>query len=153
MKTRKNPFIFLSAIALSFAAVTHAADFTWAGGNGNWSDANWNPGPVAGPTTAGNTATISTGIVTANVGGPGALDSITLGAGSQLTLYNGDSGLYAYQGISNLILQGGTVNGGSGTYNAYGASILGNLTVSGSAASTITGACGSGERAATAAGR
>jgi fibronectin-binding autotransporter adhesin len=139
MKLRHH--LFASAItAISLASSAHAADYTWDGGNGNWNATNWNGGTASGPTTAGNTATINSGNVTANIGGPGNVDSITLGSGSQLNLYNGDSGIYAYGYFPNLVLQGGTVNGGSGTYSAYGASVLGNVTVSGSAASTITGA-------------
>ena len=143
MKFRLNSFLRSSSLLATTVAITGsalAADFTWDGGNGNWTDTNWNTASSSGPTSAGNTATINSGAVTANVGGPGALDSITIGSGGQLNLYNGDGNIYAYQAIGNLILQGGTVNGGSGTYNAYGASILGNVTVSGSAASTITGA-------------
>lgn len=144
MKTRINPFLrrasIVTAATIAFAASAHAADFTWDGGTGNWNATNWNGATASGPTTPGNTATINSGIVTANIGGPGNVDSITLGSGSQLNLYNGDGGIYAYGYFPNLVLQGGTVNGGSGTYNAYGASALGNVTVSGSAASTITGA-------------
>jgi autotransporter-associated beta strand protein len=143
MKTKTlqliKTFVAPVGIAMAIVTSTHAVDYTWGGGTGNWNAANWNPGAGSGPTTAGNTATITNGNVTANVGGPGALDSITLGSGGQLNFYNGDGGIYAYQGVGNLILQGGTVNGGSATYNAYGCSILGNVTVSGSAPSTITG--------------
>jgi len=139
MKSRTNPFVLISAAALVFVTTAHAADFTWDGGTGNWNATNWNGATATGPTTAGNTATINSGVVTANVGGPGNVDSITLGSGAQLNLYNGDGGIYAYGVFNNLILQGGTVNGGSATYHAYGASWLGNVTVSGSAASTITG--------------
>ena len=131
-------YLFIAVLA-ALASSARAVDYTWDGGTGNWNATNWNSGSSSGPTTAGNTATINSGAVTANVGGPGALDSITIGSGGQLNFYNGDGGIFAYQGVSNLILHGGTVNGGSATYNAYGASILGNVTVSGSAASTITG--------------
>jgi len=144
MKSLLNPFVRLSSLitaaAVPFAASALAVDYTWDGGTGNWNATNWNGATASGPTTAGNTATINSGNVTANVGGPGNVDSITLGSGAQLNLYNGDGGIFAYGYFPNLILQGGTVNGGSGTYNAYGASILTNVTVSGSAASTITGA-------------
>ncbi len=133
-------FTLLTCASIAFAGSAHAADFTWDGGTGNWNATNWNGGTASGPVTAGNTATINSGNVTANVGGPGNVDSITLGSGAQLNLYNGDGGIYAYGYFPNLVLQGGTVNGGSATYHAYGASIFGNVTVSGSAASTITGA-------------
>jgi autotransporter-associated beta strand protein len=143
MKSRLHSFFhfstLLTAASIAFAGSASAADFTWDGGTGNWNATNWNGGTASGPVTAGNTATINSGNVTANVGGPGNVDSITLGSAAQLNLYNGDGGIYAYQGASNLVLQGGTVNGGSATYHAYGASLLGNMTVSGSAASTITG--------------
>ena len=134
------PATYLSiAVLVALAPSVQAVDYTWDGGTGNWNATNWNGASASGPTTAGNTATISSGNVTANVGGPGNLDSITIGSGGQLNFYNGDFSIFAYQGVGNLILQGGIVNGGSATYNAYGASILGNVTVSGSAASTITG--------------
>ena len=132
MKTRNNPFLLISAV-FSVASAAHAVDFTWDGGTGNWTDTNWNGATASGPTTAGNTATINSGTVTANVG-VGGVDSITMGGG-QLNVANNPG---VYQSLGNLILQGGTVSG-SGNYNAYGASLLGNLTVSGSAASTITG--------------
>ena len=125
-------------LSFSVALTAQALDYTWDGGTGNWNAVNWNGATASGPTTAGNTATIYSGNVTANVG-VGSLDSVTLGSGGQLNFYNGDFSIFAYQGVGNLVLQGGTVNGGSATYNAYGASILGNVTVSGSAASTITG--------------
>jgi len=137
MKPRFNPFLVTSAAILAIATCTHAVDYTWDGGTGNWNATNWNGATTSGPTSAGNTAIINSGTVTANVGGPGNLDSIIIGSGGQLNLYNGDGGIYAYQGIGNLNLQGGIVNGGSATYHAYGASLLGNVTVSGSAASTI----------------
>ncbi|MCB1132695.1 MAG: hypothetical protein KDN05_16340, partial [Verrucomicrobiae bacterium] len=141
MKPRSNPYLVISAAvtALALATSAHAADFTWDGGAGNWNATNWNGGTATGPTTAGNTATINSGTVTANVGGLGNVDSITIGTGGQLNFYNGDGGIFAYQGVGNLVLQGGTVNGGAATYNAYGCSFLGNVTVSGTAASTITG--------------
>jgi fibronectin-binding autotransporter adhesin len=137
MKPRINSFVrfstLITAAWIAFAASASAADFTWDGGTGNWTDINWNGASASGPTTAGNTATINSGNVTANVGGPGNVDSITLGSGSQLNLSNS-----AYGYFGNLILQGGTVSG-SGNYNAYGAAIFGNVTVNGSAASTILG--------------
>ena len=142
MKSRINPFVrfstLLTAATIALAASAQAADFTWDGGTGNWNATNWNSGAASGPTTAGNTATINSGIVNVNVGGTGSLDSITLGSGAQMNVYNGDGGIYAYTTFANLILQGGTLNGGSATYHTYGTSMIGNLTVSGSAASTIT---------------
>ncbi len=140
MKTRINHSLFLSTATLAFVTCAHAVDYTWDGGNGNWNATNWNGATASGPTTAGNTATINSGVVTANVGGPGNVDTITLGSGSQLNVYNGDGGIYAYGYFPNLVLLGGTFNGGSATYHAYGASWLGNVTVSGSAASTISSA-------------
>ena len=142
MKPRINSFVhfssLLTAATIAFAASAHAVDYTWDGGTGNWNAVNWNGATASGPTSPGATATINSGNVTLNVGGPGNLDSITLGSGAQINMYNGDGGIYAYQGLSNLILQGGTVNGGSATYHTYGCSAIGNVTVSGSAASTIT---------------
>jgi autotransporter-associated beta strand protein len=132
MKTRRNPFLLISAV-FSVASAAHAADFTWDGGTGNWNATNWNGATASGPVTPGNTATINSGNVTVNVGGPGNVDSITLGSGAQLNLSNS-----AYGYFGNLILQGGTVSG-SGNYNAYGAAIFGNVTVNGSTASTISG--------------
>jgi len=137
MKSRTNSFVrfstLLTAASIAFAASASAADFTWDGGTGNWNATNWNGATASGPVTAGNTATINSGNVTVNVGGPGNVDSITLGSGAQLNLSNS-----AYGYFGNLILQGGTVSG-SGNYNAYGAAIFGNVTVNGSAASTISG--------------
>jgi len=141
MKYSSNPFLRLTAAAAALVLATsaQAVDYTWDGGNGNWTATNWNGATATGPTSSGNTATINSGgNVTVNVGGTGSLDSITLGSGAQMNVYNGDSGIYAYTTFANLILQGGTLNGGSATYHTYGASQIGNLTVSGSAASTIT---------------
>ena len=143
MKHTSHPLVrfssLLAAATVAFATSGHAGDYTWDGGNGNWNATNWNGATASGPTSAGNTATINSGTVTANVGGPGNVDSITLGGGAQLNLYNGDGGIYAYGVFNNLILQGGTVHGGSAYYHAYGASWLGNVTVGGAAASAITG--------------
>ena len=135
MKSQPARLSFLKGSALVLLGLTagvHAAPYTWDGGTGNWNDINWNTASASGPTSSGNTAVINSGNVTANVG-VGGVDSITLGSGAQLNFYNG-----AYQGVGNLVLQGGTVSG-SGNYNAYGASIISGLTVSGSVASTITG--------------
>lgn len=120
----RNYLAALLGVAIAFVTSAQAADYTWGGGTGNWNDANWNPGPVTGPITAGNTATITNGTVTLNVDGPGNLDSITLGSGGQINMYNGDGGINAYQGLGNLILQGGIVNGGSATYHAVFNDIL-----------------------------
>ena len=143
MKHTGHPLVrfspLLAAAIVAFATSGHAVDYTWDGGTGNWNATNWNGATASGPTSAGNTATINSGTVTANVGGPGNVDSITLGSGAQLNLYNGDGGIYAYGVFNNLILQGGTVHGGSAYYHAYGASWLGNVTVGGAAASAITG--------------
>ncbi|TAE77160.1 MAG: hypothetical protein EAZ65_01645 [Verrucomicrobia bacterium] len=64
----------------------------------------------------------------------GSADAVdyTVGVGETLNLSNG-----SYTG-ANLLLQGGTVSG-SGNYNAYGASVITGVAVSGSAPSTITG--------------
>ena len=130
---RGLPATYLSiAVLVALAPSVQAVDYTWDGVINHWNTTNWNGGTASGPTTAGNTATINSGTVWAGVN-VSAVDSITVGAGGQLDVWNG-----AYQGLGNLTLQGGTLYG-SGEYHAYGASVLGNMTVSGSAASTITG--------------
>ena len=139
MKTRLNPFLRFSSIlaaATALATSAQAVDYTWGGGTSNWGDTSatgWNGGPPA----TGDTATIIGGTVSlsdvTDANNASAATSITIGSGGQFNVSNS-----LYRGYGNLILQGGTLNG-SGSYNAYGASYLGNVTVSGTAASTITG--------------
>ncbi|MFO1491373.1 MAG: autotransporter-associated beta strand repeat-containing protein [Kiritimatiellia bacterium] len=124
-----------SAVLVAFAASVQAADYTWGGGTGNWSDANWNPGPVSGPTAGSDTATINTGTVSLNVGGMN-VGSLTLGTGGTFNAYNWN-GVNTYTGYGNLLLQGGVING-IGNYHNWGAGILVNTTVSGSSASTLS---------------
>ena len=120
---------------VTLAAGANAADYTWGGGSGNWSDANWTPGPVSGPTAGSDTAAINTGTVNLNVGGMN-VGTLTLGAGGTFNAYNWN-GTNTYTGYGNLVLQGGVLNG-SGNYHNWGAGILVNTTVSGSSASTIS---------------
>ncbi len=137
MKSRTNPSLcFTVAVAIAFTASAHAADYTWSGGDGNWGDSNWNPGPVAGPTSGSDTATINSGTVTLNAGGMN-VSSLTVGAGATFHAYNWISGVNTYTGYNSIVLQGGTVNG-VGNYHNWGAGILRNVTVSGSSASTLS---------------
>lgn len=127
--------ILATAGYVSLASFVQAADYTWGGGNGNWSDANWNPGPVSGPTANTDTATISGGTVSLNVAGMN-VGSLTLGAGGTFDAYN-YNGVNTYTGYGNVFLQGGVLNG-IGNYHNWGAGVLVNTTVSGSSASTIS---------------
>ena len=127
--------ILTASALVSLASSLQAADYTWGGGNGNWSDANWNPGPVSGPTAGSDTATISGGTVSLNIGGMN-VGSLALGAGGTFDAYN-YNGVNTYTAYGNLLLQGGVING-IGNYHNWGAGILVNTTVSGSSASTIS---------------
>lgn len=109
--------------------------FTWIGGDGSWGDANWNPGPSSGPTSAYESATINSGNVHINVAGAGNVGAITI-TGGTLHAYNWN-GTNTYSGYNNLILQGGAFNG-NGNYHNWGAGILNQVTASGTAASTIS---------------
>jgi fibronectin-binding autotransporter adhesin len=124
-------------VFVALATSIQAVDYTWGGGNGNWSDANWNPGPVPGPTSNADTATINTGTVTLNVGGMNA-GTLTIGTGGTFNAYNWN-GVNTYTAYGNLLLQGGVING-IGNYHNWGAGILVNTAVSGSSASTISAA-------------
>lgn len=138
MKPRIQPFLRVSTAFAAAAAIVHnaqAADFTWGGGDGNWSDSNWNPGPVSGPTSGSDTATINSGTVSLNVGGMN-IGSLTLGTGGALNAFNWN-GANTYTAYNSLLLQGGTIDG-IGNYQNWGAGILKNVTVSGSSPSTIS---------------
>ncbi len=137
MKPRPHAILPIHAATAALALVTsaHAADYIWAGGTGNWSDANWNPGPVSGPTSGSDTATINSGSVSLNIGGMN-VGSLTLGTGGTFNAYNWN-GVNTYTAYNNLLLQGGTLNG-IGNYHNWGAGILKNVTVSGSTPSTIS---------------
>lgn len=63
-----------------------AVDYTWGGGTGNWSNANWNLGPVSGPTSVSDTATINSGTVSLNDAGMN-VGSLTLGPGATFNVY------------------------------------------------------------------
>jgi len=64
--------VAVSAAAIAWVMVAHAPradDYSWNGGDGTWPSAGWtndttSTSPVAGPTAADNTATISGGTVT-----------------------------------------------------------------------------------------
>ena len=124
----------LLAATVVIAGSAHAADFTWDGGTGNWNATNWNGLTATGPVSAGNTATINSGNVTVNVGGVASVDSITV-TGAQLNL---DEDI-VYGVYGNITLQGATLNGVNTGNDGYGVSALSGLTVSGSAASSLTG--------------
>jgi autotransporter-associated beta strand protein len=143
MKSHHNRFLPLALIGSALALVTsaHAENYTWGGGNGNWTDTNWTPGPVAGSVVVGsaNTATISGG-VTVDVnwkfssGTGGNLAAITV-SGATLNLYNNNGGDY-FSTFGNLFLAGGTI---TGSYNSgyFGGANLRKVTVTGTSASTI----------------
>ncbi len=108
---------------------------TWGGGNGSWTDtstAGWN----GGPPLADDHASIHGGSVDVNVAGVGNLGSLTL-SGGVLNVYNFIAGINTYAAYNNLTLQGGTLHG-NGSYNNWGAGILGTQMVSGTTASTIS---------------
>ena len=116
------------------------ADYTWGGGNLDWTDTSgtgWNGGPPA----TGDNATINIGTVnlpTNNLVNP--LASLTIGGSGKLTQVIGNS----WSQINNLALQGGTLESVSNALSTFGCYWLpGTVTVSGSAASSITTA-GSG---------
>lgn len=114
---------------------TQPVAYVWGGGNGNWSEVRWNPGPVAGPTASADTAVIGSGTVSLDVGNMN-VSSLTIGAGAGFNAYNWN-GVNTYTAYNHLILQGGAVNG-IGSYHNWGAGVLKNVTVSGSAASSIS---------------
>ena len=114
---------------------TQGIAYAWGGGAGNWSDANWNPGPVAGPTAFSDAAVIGSGTVSLNVSGVN-IRALTLGAGATFNAYNWN-GVNTYTAYNHLILQGAVVQG-AGSYHNWGAGILKQVTVTGAAAATIS---------------
>jgi len=116
-----------------------AADYTWDGSTDTWGSSHWNPGSVPGPTTAGNTATISVGTVsfsqhdTFGNASTGDSPDITLNSGGTLS-----SGGNWFNTIWNLNLNGGTLSadGGHATWGAF--ALGGTVTVGGSSASLIS---------------
>jgi len=111
MKTKNKRFpriVSLSAALVASMSSLHAADFTWGGGNLNWTDisaAGWNGGPPA----ATDTAAINSGTVTVTA----AIDAapITIAAGGKLVID------YASAVVANAITLNGTTAGGA-IYNA-----------------------------------
>ena len=143
-----------------------AVDYTWGGGTGNWSEVNWLSGPVSGPTAGSDTATISSGYVTADAsyqppGGSGIsvaaitvengtlnlstfnlinnTGAMTIGAGGLLTQTN----VNGWNILNNLTMQGGTLQSVGTVGGAFGSYFLpGTVTVSGGAASYFTNSGG-----------
>jgi autotransporter-associated beta strand protein len=120
-----------------------ADEFTWNGSDGTWPSLNWtnattSDSPVAGPTTGGNTATISAGTVTFagndTFGNDGttASPAITLNAGATL-----NSGGFFNQ-IWDLNLAGGTLlSDGGPNVNFPAFQLAGTMSVTGSQPSSI----------------
>jgi fibronectin-binding autotransporter adhesin len=135
--------ITAAAVLLLASPPVRADDFTWNGGDGTWPSPNWtnvtmNTSDVAGPTTAGNSGTISSGSVTFatsdSLGDASSTASpaITLNTGAAL------SSAENFTKIWDLNLAGGTLlsDGGIDTdFQAF--QLAGILSVTGSQASTI----------------
>jgi len=122
--------------------------YSWNGGFGNWSDANWLPNDLttpllAGPTTgSGLRAVVTNGAVIENInGGVTGVGVIEVADTGTLSLGNSATAKYAVFG--NLLFTGGTVDTVAGSYHAYGASVLTTVTASGSPNSTINNSGGS----------
>ena len=135
MKARIHPASRIF-IALSLGLpVAQSADFTWGGGNLDWTDTSasgWNGGPPSN----GDNATINSGTVTLptnNLVNP--LASITIGGSGKLSQITSNS----WSQLNNLTLQGGTLESVSTALSSFGCYwIPGTVTVSGSAASSIS---------------
>jgi autotransporter-associated beta strand protein len=127
MKLRTRPFLLFSTAvaAVTFAASAHATDYTWGGGTGSWTDTNWGPGPVGGPTSNSDTATIGSGIVIVNVNDLG-VGSLTMSGG---TLQSGVSGQTNFNTPIQISGTGNVFNAPSG----FNFALNGNLTGSGTA--------------------
>ena len=131
----RAPSILLACTLALGITSAHATDYTWGGGDGNWSDVNWSPGPATGPTAGADTATIASGTVSLDVGGMN-VGAITLGAGGTFHAYNWN-GVNTYTAINSLLLQGGVLHG-TGSYHNWGAGILRTVSASGAGTSTIS---------------
>ncbi len=124
----------LTAGALGIVASANAADFTWGGGDLNWTDTSasgWNGGP---PST-GDNATINSGTVTLTVNNQvNLLNSVTIGGTGKLTQTTDNT----WSDFNNLTLSGGTLESTQSTAGAFGSYQLSNtVTVTGSTPSTI----------------
>jgi autotransporter-associated beta strand protein len=138
---------FLAISAINFSNAAFAADYTWnsdggASYTGLWTDTTtdgWN----GGPPVSGDTALINNGTVTTNANNQTAGINLNIGGG---TLDSGSSYLVV---DANTTLQAGTIIIGraAGSYFAgwLGGYLGGTLTVSGSAASSITGGSYTGQ--------
>lgn len=83
-----NLFTAIAFTALGAANLLQAADFTWGGGNLDWTDttaAGWNADPVPG---AGDNATIGSGSVTVTTN-VGILNTLNLSGTSVLEVTTG----------------------------------------------------------------
>jgi autotransporter-associated beta strand protein len=140
MKPRFNSLLHISAV-LACTASVHAADFSWDGGTGVWTANNWNSGTSAGPAPwSGHTAIINSGQVSTTAGDQTGGTNLNIGGGTL------DSGGNYMRVEANTTLQGGSIIIGRNTYNSgwLGGALGGTITVSGSAASSITGGSYSG---------
>jgi len=128
--------LLYSAIALAIS-IAQAADFTWGGGNLDWSDESslgWN-GP---PPTFGDNVIINSGTVTLTTNNlTNGLSSVSIGSSGKITQTTGNT----WGALNNLILSGGTLEAArvSGNTEAFGAYQISNtVTVNGTSASTIS---------------
>ncbi len=81
-----NGYTITRVDTLSISTVPPSV-FTWAGGSGNWTDLNWLPGSVAGPTASGLTGIVSTGTVTLGQATLGSFAaSVAIGAEAMVEL-------------------------------------------------------------------
>jgi autotransporter-associated beta strand protein len=124
-----------SSLALLLGIEARAADYTWGGGNLDWTDTSasgWNGGPPAG----GDNATINSGIVTLttnNLANP--LNSITIGGSGKLTQTTANT----WSAFNSLTLSGGTLESARPSGDAFGAYQVSNtVNVTGSSASAIS---------------
>jgi len=153
-----NNTILIDNLRFNFAPTPQ---HTWGGGNGNWSDTNWLPGPVPGPATGTDSVVISSGTVVLN-GALAALGAVTLNGGTlavnevigdypadynwygnvqQTTLNAGSTlTLNSFSHLRHLTLAGGVLaSSGVDQYHNYGGWYLDDVTmVNGGLTSTIS---------------
>lgn len=132
-----------SALVGQFTAqvtVNRPEVLTWAGGVGNWNDANWLPYNLTGPLQGPNrTAIVTNGQVLVNQpGGIGGGVAIILEETGTMQVHNAH-----YGGYGNILFSGGTLDiYDDSAYHAYGASVLSSLVATGAITSTISNSGG-----------
>ncbi len=138
-----NGYTITRIDSLSISTVPPSV-FTWAGGSGDWTDLNWLPGSVTGPTASGLTGIVNAGAVTLGQAPLGSFAaSVAIGADAMVELNT----------AVDILLGGAVVFSGAGALSKSGTGRLsfsgantysGGMTVEGGTLAGVRGTLGPG---------